>query len=109
VQTENSLRSFFSLLNLSDIVITGDTLALHAATALKKRVIAIFGPTSAAEIATYGRVRKVVSEEMECQCYYRTICTQETNCMNTIPATKIFSILLEEAKLIERESIIRQR
>jgi len=94
--TEKSLRDFFSLLSLSDVIITGDTLALHAATALKKRVIAIFGPTSAAEIETYGRVRKVQSETVECRCYYRPVCTEEINCMNTIPAEKIFNLVKEE-------------
>jgi ADP-heptose:LPS heptosyltransferase len=42
----NSLREFFALADLSDIMITGDTMALHAATALKKKVICLFGPTS---------------------------------------------------------------
>ena len=96
--TEMSLREFFALLNLSDVVITGDTLALHAATALKKRVIVIFGPTSAAEIATYGRVRKVLSETVECRCFYQPVCTQEINCMNTISADKIYDLVQEEVK-----------
>ncbi|TAK55021.1 MAG: glycosyltransferase family 9 protein [Bacteroidetes bacterium] len=100
--TENSLREFFSLLSASDIVITGDTLALHAATALQKRVIAIFGPTSIAEIETYGRVRKVVSDVMECQCYYRPVCTETTNCMNTISTERIYAILQEEIQKLPR-------
>ncbi len=95
--TEQSLRQFFALLNISDVVVTGDTLALHAATALQKKVIAIFGPTSAPEIETYGRVRKVVSETMECRCYYRPVCDQQVNCMNTIPAERIFAMVQEEA------------
>ncbi len=94
--TEGSLRDFFSLLSLSDVVITGDTLALHAATALKKRVIAIFGPTSVSEIETYGRVRKVQSETVECRCFYRPVCTQDVNCMNTIPAERIYNLLQDE-------------
>lgn len=95
--TEKSLRQFFALLDISDVVVTGDTLALHAATALQKRVIAIFGPTSAPEIETYNRVRKVVSDTMECKCYYRPVCDQEVNCMNTIPAERIFAMVQEEA------------
>jgi len=46
--TENSLRQFFALVTLSDVFITGDTLALHAAAALQKKIIALIGPTSAA-------------------------------------------------------------
>ncbi len=94
-QTESSLREFFALLNACDVIVTGDTLALHAATALRKQVVAIFGPTSAAEIETYGRVRKIVSRKMECQCYYRPVCTEEVNCMNTIPADQVYDAVRE--------------
>lgn len=94
--TRHSLREFFALMSISDLVITGDTLALHVATALKKRVLAIFGPTSAAEIESYGRVRKIVSDAVECKCYYRPVCDQDTNCMNTIPPDRVFAIMKEE-------------
>lgn len=104
-QTEKSLREFFALLNLSDIVVTGDTLALHAATALHKRVIAIFGPTSAPEIDPYDCVRKVQSELMECKCYYRPVCTETTNCMNTIPAATIYGLVREELKALRHPSV----
>lgn len=99
-ETGGSLRSFFALLDLCHILITGDTLALHAGTALGKRVIALFGPTSEAEIETYGRVRKVVSETMKCRCYYRPVCDQDPNCMNTIGAERVFGILQEEARCL---------
>ncbi|MCX5713495.1 MAG: hypothetical protein NT033_01510 [Candidatus Omnitrophica bacterium] len=44
-----------------DLVVTGDSLALHIALALKKKVIAIFICTSPAEIFDYDRMIKVVS------------------------------------------------
>lgn len=43
------------------LIITGDTLALHIALALKIKVVAIFTCTSPAEIHGYGRMVKVVS------------------------------------------------
>jgi len=97
-QTDGNLREFFSLLNASDVVVTGDTLALHAATALRKRVLAIIGPTSAAEIELYGRGQKVVSQTMTCQCYYQPVCSQEINCMNTIPADRVFTLVQSEVR-----------
>jgi ADP-heptose:LPS heptosyltransferase len=104
-ETDARLRDFFALLSVSDVVITGDTLALHAATALRKRVIAIFGPTSSAEIETYGRVQKVTSETMSCQCYYQPVCTQEVNCMNTIAPQRIFDLVQREVKMLSRQSV----
>jgi ADP-heptose:LPS heptosyltransferase len=91
--TENSLREFFALVSLSDIFVTGDTLALHAATALKKKTIALFGPTSAAEIDSYnGQIVKVQSE-LDCLVCYKPRCDFNPNCMNSITPEKLFSII----------------
>lgn len=81
--TDNSLPDFFALLNLCDLVITGDTLALHAALGLRKKVVALFGPTSAPEIALYGRGVKVVSSR-DCICCYRQACDMKPTCMDVI-------------------------
>ncbi len=87
--TNNTLRQFFALLNLSDIVITGDTLALHAATALKKNVICVFGPTSSNEIEDYGRIVKV-SPKMDCLVCYKPECNFSPNCMDLISSNDIY-------------------
>jgi ADP-heptose:LPS heptosyltransferase len=91
--TENTLREFFGLITLCDIFITGDTLALHAATALKKRIIALFGPTSAAEIDTYnGQITKVQAD-LDCLVCYKPRCDFDPNCMNSITPEKMFSVV----------------
>lgn len=91
--TANSLRQFFSLILLSDLFITGDTMALHAAVALKRKVLATFGPTSAAEIDSYGgRVIKVQAD-LPCLVCYKPRCDFEPNCMNSISPERIFSII----------------
>ena len=71
--TDNSLLDFFALLDLSDIMVSGDTLALHAALGLKKKAVALFGPTSSAEIEMYGRGTKIVSPA-KCACCYLPDC-----------------------------------
>jgi ADP-heptose:LPS heptosyltransferase len=91
--TDNSLRLFFALVTLSDVFLTGDTLALHAATALKKKVIALFGPTSAAEIDSYhGQVVKVQAN-LDCLVCYKPRCDFNPNCMNSIMPEQIFSLI----------------
>ena len=40
--TENTLRQFASLVGLADVLVTGDTLALHVAVALGKKLVAYF-------------------------------------------------------------------
>lgn len=90
---KNSLREFFALIDLADLLITGDTLALHVATALKKKVLCLFGPTSSAEIEDYGRVIKIFPD-MECLVCYKTDCDFVPNCMDKITTDMIMEKLL---------------
>jgi ADP-heptose:LPS heptosyltransferase len=89
----NSLRHFFALVTLSDIFLTGDTLALHVATALKKKVIAFFGPTSAAEIDSYNGQIVKVQADLDCLVCYKPRCDFNPNCMNSIKPEQIFSLI----------------
>ena len=52
--TDNSVQEFFAMVNLCDLVVCGDTMAMHAALGLNKKVVAIFGPTSFDEIEMYN-------------------------------------------------------
>ena len=81
--TDNTPREFMALLNLCDVLVSGDTFAMHAAVGLKKKTIALFGPTSSAEIELYGRGEKIVSP-IECVCCYRADCSKSPNCMELI-------------------------
>jgi len=91
----NSLRQFFSLMDIPDIILTGDTLALHTATALKKKAICFFGPTSSAEIEDYGRVKKI-SPDMDCLVCYKPECDFKPNCMDLISSDMIYHAITEE-------------
>ena len=95
---KNSLPEFSGILNLCDILITADTLALHIATALKKNVIALFGPTSINEITLYNRGIKLCSDE-PCKCFYNKQCTEVVSCMDKISANIVFDSL----KKIEKD------
>lgn len=88
--TNNTLREFFSLITLCDVFVTGDTLALHAATALKKKVLAYFGPTSVAEIETYGGQITKIHSDLDCLCCYKMRCDFEPNCMNSLTPKFMF-------------------
>jgi heptosyltransferase-2 len=90
---DNSLRQFFALVTLSDVFLTGDTLALHAATALGKKIIAFFGPTSAAEIDSYNGQIVKVQANLDCLVCYKPRCDFNPNCMNSITPEHIFSLI----------------
>ncbi len=93
---DNDLRSFCALLELCDVLVTGDTLALHAATALGKRVVCLFGPTSAAEIATYGRITRL-QPALDCLVCYKTACDFAPNCMESLDVEQVYAAVREAA------------
>ncbi len=88
----NSLRQFFSLLSLCDIVVAGDTLAVHSALGLKKKVVVLFGPTSPSEIELYGRGEKVIAG-VDCAGCYREICNRKPTCMDEITVDAVFDTI----------------
>lgn len=91
---DNPLRTFFSLLNVSDLIVTGDTMALHAALALGKKVVGLFGPTSASEIEMYDRGVKLAGK-VDCLCCYQVRCSQKPTCMDTLAPEMVFNGIRE--------------
>jgi ADP-heptose:LPS heptosyltransferase len=85
---DNTLGQFAALIQLCDVVVTGDTTALHLAIGLKKNVIALFGPTCAQEIELYGRGEKIVSL-VSCAPCYRRKCEVSPTCMEDITAGEV--------------------
>lgn len=68
--TGNSLLTFAALIDHCDVLVSSDSLALHMALARRRRVVAFFAPTSAAEIELWGLGEKVVSTAPD-YCSYR--------------------------------------
>lgn len=91
------LRDFAALLGCCDALVTGDTLALHVAAALGVPVVALFGPTSAAEIELYGRGAKIVSPAACCLCY-RMACDREPDCMALIAEDTVLTAVADQVR-----------
>ncbi|MEM7311474.1 MAG: glycosyltransferase family 9 protein [Planctomycetota bacterium] len=68
--TDNPMTRFGGLVDLLDLLVTSDSLAMHVAIARRVPVVAFFAPTSAAEIELYGRGERVVSTAPD-YCSYR--------------------------------------
>ena len=82
--TDNSYGAFAARLQLCDVVVTSDSLAVHVAAARKTRAVVLFGPTSAAEIELYGRGEKIVPTGLECLGCYLPICDVKPHCQARI-------------------------
>ncbi len=61
----NSLREFASVVNICDTIICGDTMALHLASALNKKIISLFFSTPDWEIEDYDNLKKLTSPLLE--------------------------------------------
>ncbi|MBU4502544.1 MAG: glycosyltransferase family 9 protein [Nanoarchaeota archaeon] len=90
----HSLSEFSYLVNLCDVVVTGDTAPMHIAISMKKPVAALFGPTSAREIELYGRGVKIVPD-MDCLGCYNTKCDKKPNCMDLIQVQEVYDAIVK--------------
>lgn len=97
--TENSLRKFISIINALDMLVTSDTLTLHLAVALKKRVVCFFGPTSAEEIELYSQGVKI-KPDSDCYCCYKKQRTSDNMCIDKISVDKLTQSMLNQTRYI---------
>lgn len=88
----HALRNFAAIVNQCPVVFSSDSLAMHFAIALKKRVVAFFGPTSAAEIELYGLGEKL-TPEMDCLVCYKRSCDKKHNCMETLSVETVLQAI----------------
>ena len=87
--TTHAIKSFASIVRSCDLIITGDTLAMHVAIAMKRPVLTFFASTCAQEIELYGRGEKVVSK-IDCAPCYKKVCPIDEQCMKDLSVDDLF-------------------
>ncbi len=90
----NNLFEFPALISLCHIFITSDTLGMHFAITLKRKIVAFFAPTSAAEIELFGLGEKLAAKH-SCYCCYKPNCKADS-AYSTDEIFKTAARLLEE-------------
>lgn len=85
----HSLRNFAGVINQCQLLVSSDSLAMHFAISLKKRLVVFFGPTSPAEIELYGLGTKVYPE-IDCLVCYNKKCVEKPNCMDLLSVDDLF-------------------
>ena len=81
--TDHDEHSFIAVVEACDAVFTGDTMAMHVAVALKKAVVAWFGPTCEQEIDLFGRGEKLVAD-VPCGPCYKRHCDHSDACVKEV-------------------------
>lgn len=82
--TDRGLRDGLCSVAACDIVVTGDSLGMHMAIALKKWVVAWFGPTCEQEIDLYDRGEKILAAVSCSPCWKRS-CHKDPMCYDQVP------------------------
>jgi ADP-heptose:LPS heptosyltransferase len=90
---DQNLGQFAAMLSLLDLLVTGDTMALHLAVGLSVPTVALFGPTAAAEVDLFGRGEKVVTT-IDCAPCYRSRCEKNPHCMDGISVERVLEASL---------------
>jgi ADP-heptose:LPS heptosyltransferase len=96
----NSLLEFAGLIGQCDLLVTSDTLGMHLAIGLKRRVVALFGSTCHQEIDLFDRGVKVVTD-FECSPCYLQTCPLQVNCMDDMKAEQVYRACIEALSLSE--------
>ena len=87
-----SLVEFFALVARSDVVITGDSLPMHVASAFDRPLVSLFGPTNEDLVGPRNRSARIIRADMDCQrCYRRRRCPRA--CIDAITVDEVHSAI----------------
>jgi heptosyltransferase-2 len=86
----NNLCEYMDWINSCRLIVTNDSLGMHLAIALKKKNVALFGPTSSREIYLYGRgIKLMPKSSYRCIPCFNSQCIQKTHCMEFIKPEEV--------------------
>ncbi|MDF1535033.1 MAG: glycosyltransferase family 9 protein [bacterium] len=101
--TDNPLRHFAAIASHCQVVLSGDSLAMHVALSVGCRVVVLFGPTSSAEIELFGRGEMIVPD-LDCLVCYRNTCEIKPNCMDSISAKMVYEAIQRQLVAVSEVS-----
>lgn len=81
----DDIRRYIDWINQCRVLVTNDSLGLHIALALKKKVVVLYGPTNPNETYFYGRAEALFPKvRYNCIPCLSQKCIQKKNCMSFI-------------------------
>jgi heptosyltransferase-1 len=87
-----SLPEMIEWIRLGDLLVTNDTGPMHAAAALGKPLVALFGPTEPRRTGPYGQLENVLRLELPCSPCLKSTCHFEKpeECLRALPPALVF-------------------
>lgn len=95
--------TFAALVEHCGVILTGDTMAMHVAIAMRTPVVALFGPTCEQEIDLFGNGVKLTAG-LACSPCYRRQCELKPDCME---ALAVETIVTATSELLDRTDSAR--
>jgi heptosyltransferase-2 len=90
-KTAKNVHALFAGISQVDVLLSGDTLAMHAAWAVGTPVVALFGPTSAPEIDLGEHDVKLFATGLDCLGCYLHTCSVDPHCMDRLTPEQVVS------------------
>jgi lipopolysaccharide heptosyltransferase II len=89
---ETSLPEMVEWLRRCELMVTNDTGPMHAAAALNKPLVALFGPTEPRRTGPYGHLENVLRLDLPCSPCLKSHCTYEKpdECLKAITPATVF-------------------
>lgn len=96
----NNLYEYMDWINSCRLIITNDSLGMHLALALKKQLLALFGPSYSKEVYLYGQ-GKILTPQIDYKCIpcLQAECFQKEHCMRFIMPDKV---KIEAEKILKK-------
>ena len=81
----NDINGYIDWINSCRLLVTNDSLGLHIALALKKKIVALFGPTSGNETYLFKRgIKLFPPKKLKCLPCFRSSCKYKKKCIDYI-------------------------
>jgi len=90
---QTSLPEMVEWIRRSDLLITNDTGPMHAAAAMHKPLVALFGPTEPRRTGPYGQLENVVRLDLPCSPCLRSTChfVQYEECLRALSPAQVLA------------------
>ncbi|MBI5886731.1 MAG: glycosyltransferase family 9 protein [Deltaproteobacteria bacterium] len=88
-----SLEDYIDWINSCRLLVTNDSLGLHIAHALDKKIVSFFGPTLASEVYVKDGVKLLPDGDYDCLPCLSTVCRKQTPCMYAIRPQAVFNAI----------------
>jgi len=108
---KTSLKELGALIGLSSLLVCVDSVPLHMASALKKAVVVLFGPTSD---ITWGPWKNphahILTQQMSCRPCYQDGCggSKHSDCLATIAPERVLQVIRECLETIPESVMLYQ-